>query len=140
MRKPDLHDVGGDDCFVVFAASDFAEVEEVADDSDKKPVLLLLHHAATDAADGPAQRVEACPWPVLCAQLRNGDHVAQHECCESELCGRHVCRLQRFHLAGTSAAVSDIMNCTSHMQSVHKILRMAKLNRHASAGDVRRRS
>ena len=63
------HDVGGDDGLVVLAAGDLAEVEQVTDDSDQKAVLLLLHHAAADAADCPAQCVERAPAPLLAIQL-----------------------------------------------------------------------
>ncbi len=70
------HDVGCDDGLVVLAAGDLAEVEQVADDCNQEAVLLLLHHAAADAADRPAQRVQRTPTPLLPVQLRSGAPVA----------------------------------------------------------------
>ena len=72
------HDVGGYDSLVVLAAGDLAQVEEVPDDSDQESVLLLLHHAAADAADRPAQRVECPPAPLLAVQLRCMQHMLMH--------------------------------------------------------------
>ncbi len=70
------HDVGGDDGLVVLAARDLAQVEQVADDGYQEAVLLLLQHAAANAADRPAQRVERPPAPLLAVQLRGpGAHT-----------------------------------------------------------------
>ena len=49
-----LHDVGSDDSFVVLAAGDLTQIQEISDHSDQETILLLLKHATADAANGPA--------------------------------------------------------------------------------------
>ena len=64
------HDVGGDDCFVVLATGDLAEIEQISDDRHQESVLLLLHHASTDRANGPTQRVQCPPAPLYAVELQ----------------------------------------------------------------------
>lgn len=60
-----VHDVGGNDGFVVLPPSDLTEVEQVSDDSDKEAIFLLFHHAATDTANRPTKGIQGSPTPFL---------------------------------------------------------------------------
>ena len=60
-----IHDVGRDHRLVVLAPRHLAQVEQVPDHRHQEAVLLVLGHRPRDRADGPAQRVEAAPRPVV---------------------------------------------------------------------------
>lgn len=72
--KTHLHDVGGNDGLVVLSPGDLTQIQQVPDDCDQEPVLLLLQHGATDGANGPAQGVQTIPGQ-LAPILQSGLHA-----------------------------------------------------------------
>ena len=64
-----VHDIGGDDGFVVLPSSYLTEIQQIPDDCDKESILLVLHHAPTDATNGPAEGVESAPAPFFAIEL-----------------------------------------------------------------------
>eukprot|EP00983_Pelagomonas_calceolata_P077379 1153835-Pelagomonas_calceolata.AAC.1 len=70
MTAAHSHDICSNDSLVVLAARDLAQVEQVPNDSDQEAVFLLLLHAATDGANGPAQCVEGAPSPLGARKLQ----------------------------------------------------------------------
>mmetsp|Transcript_91 Transcript_91/g.299 ORF Transcript_91/g.299 Transcript_91/m.299 type:complete len:538 (-) Transcript_91:749-2362(-) len=72
-----VHDVRRDDGLVVFPTLVLTQVQEVLDDDDQEPLLLLLGHGTGDGADGPAQRVQAVRRPRRPVHL--GRELVQHD-------------------------------------------------------------
>ena len=65
----DVHDVGGDDGFLILHAHDLAQVEQIPDRGDQESVLLILLHRTADRTDRPAERVERVPRVFATAEL-----------------------------------------------------------------------
>ena len=65
----DVHDVRGDDGLVVFALLLLAQTEQVLDDGDQEPLLVLFVHGTRDGADCPAEGVQVLPAPFVAVHL-----------------------------------------------------------------------
>ena len=66
----DVHDVRGDDGLVVLALLLLAQAQQVLDDGDEKPLLVLLVHRAGYGAYCPAEGVQVLPRPLVTIHLR----------------------------------------------------------------------
>mmetsp|Transcript_44080 Transcript_44080/g.103121 ORF Transcript_44080/g.103121 Transcript_44080/m.103121 type:complete len:669 (+) Transcript_44080:804-2810(+) len=64
-----VHDVGGDDRFVVLASLHLAQPQQVLDHGDEESLLVLLRHGARDGAHRPAELVQIVPRPLRAVHL-----------------------------------------------------------------------
>ena len=72
-----VHDVTGNNGFVVFTAFHFCETEEIFNDCNKKAFFSLLIHGARNRTNGPTQSIAVDPGPLrsidLLSKLINHD-------------------------------------------------------------------
>jgi hypothetical protein len=61
ILSDDIHDVTGDDSFVILAPLHLSEAKKILDDRDKESLLCLFIHGEGDGADGPAKHVAVVP-------------------------------------------------------------------------------
>ena len=65
----DVHNIRGNNGFVIFALLLFAKTQQLFDDRHQKPFLVFFVHGARYAADGPAQSVQILPRPFRSIHL-----------------------------------------------------------------------